>query len=121
MSKQLSIHGKIVQALPPKSGESKQGKHWRNQTYILETFDEYQRKIAFTLWGEKAEKFPLVVGETVTAYVNIESRPYNDNWYTDVTAYNIERHAFNPNAQNATNIQQPAQMVAPPTREDLPF
>ena len=41
----LSVKGKIEQILKPESGTSRAGKEWSKQEFIIETDDQYPKKI----------------------------------------------------------------------------
>lgn len=86
----LQITGKVVDILDEKSGKGKNGP-WRKRDFILETDGEYPRKVCMTQWGDQIDKNPVSKGETVTAFIDIQSREYNGNWYTDVKAWKIEK------------------------------
>jgi len=78
----MQINGKVVQVLPKQTGEGRNGQ-WQKQTIILETVDErYPKEIACQLWGDKCDS--LQVGQLVEADIEIESREFNERWYTDV-------------------------------------
>ncbi|MDR8390876.1 DUF3127 domain-containing protein [Aliifodinibius sp. S!AR15-10] len=102
----VQIKGKVDQILEEQSGTGKNGP-WRKQEFILETQDQYPKKVCITQWGEKIDEFDVQEGETLTAHVDIQSREYNGRWYTDVKAWKIERG------------QQGPQQGGPP--EDVPF
>jgi hypothetical protein len=86
----MEVNGKIVDLLPEKSGESAKGP-WRKQEYILETEGQYPKKVCFMVWSEKIDEFAIKVGENLVISVDIESREYNDRWYTDVKAWQVRR------------------------------
>jgi len=44
----LSVKGKIQQILKPESGVSRAGKEWSKQEFVIETEDQYPKKICFT-------------------------------------------------------------------------
>ena len=58
------------------------------QEFLLETNEQFPRKIVFAVWGDK-DKSALVVGEDVTIYADIDSRLGSNgtNWFTSVQAY----------------------------------
>lgn len=87
----MEIQGRIIKVLPEVGGVSKSGNEWRKQEYILETPGQYPRKVCFNLWGDRIDQFRLQEGEEITAQIDIESREFNERWYTDVRAYNIQR------------------------------
>ena len=47
----MEVSGKIIAILPIQGGTSKSGNEWKKQDYILETHDQYPKKICFNLWG----------------------------------------------------------------------
>lgn len=133
----LNISGIVLNILPLQTGTSKAGNQWQKQDFILETGGQYPRKVCICLFGDNVEKFPLQVGQSVTASVDIESREFNTRWYTDIRAWNIVYNgqqqgapapaptATAPTAQpaptpaNGAAAQAPA--GAPAAADDLPF
>ena len=41
----MEITGKIIQVLPEVGGVSKAGNEWKKQEYVLETHDQYPKKV----------------------------------------------------------------------------
>lgn len=133
----LNISGIVLNILPLQTGTSKAGNQWQKQDFILETQGQYPRKVCICLFGDNVAKFPLQVGQSVTASVDIESREFNARWYTDVRAWNVVYNgqqqgapaptpvATAPTAQPAptpakgATAQAPA--GAPTAADDLPF
>lgn len=129
----VELTGTIVQMLPYESGTSKAGKEWRKQVFILETQDQYPRKVAISLLNDNIDKYAIQVGKVVTANLEIESREWNGKWYTEVKAWQIT----SPQGQPCSTSPQPTtqaypqqaypQQVATPApaqpqaAEDLPF
>ncbi len=107
----LNISGIVLSILPLQSGTSKAGKQWQKQDFILEKQGQYPRKVCVCLFGDNVEKFPLQVGQSVTASVDIESREFNGRWYTDVRAWNV---VYNDQQQGAP---APAPTATAPTAQ----
>lgn len=84
----MEISGKIVRVLPEKSGQSARGP-WRKQDYILETRSQYPKQICFMVWGDKIDEFGIQEGQELQISIDIESREYNERWYTDVKAWKV--------------------------------
>lgn len=82
------IEGRIIQVLPEESGVSQAGNSWRRVTAVLETADQYPRKVAFQMLNDRI--IPLQVNQSVRASINIDSREYNGKWYTNIQAYRVE-------------------------------
>ncbi len=87
----MEVKGKVIIALPEVSGTSKAGNAWKKREYVLETQETYPRKVHFTLFGDRADQYPLNVGEDVTVSFDIESREFNGRWYTDIRAWKVEK------------------------------
>lgn len=130
----LNISGIVLNILPLQTGTSKAGNPWQKQDFILETQGQYPRKVCICLFGDNVAKFPLQVGQSVTASVDIESREFNARWYTDVRAWNVVYNdqqsapATVPTAPTAQPAPTPAKGAtaqapagAPAAADDLPF
>ena len=87
----LEITGKIIQIMPQQSGVGKNGA-WSKGEFVIETFEQFPRKICISVWGDKSDNFEQQhpVGNTVKVSINIESREYNGKWYTDIRAWKID-------------------------------
>ncbi len=46
----MEIQGKVIAVLPERSGISQRGE-WRSQTYVIETQEQYPKKMAFDVFG----------------------------------------------------------------------
>ena len=47
----MEITGKIIQVLPEVGGVSIAGNEWKKQEYVLETHDQYPKKVCFQIFG----------------------------------------------------------------------
>jgi hypothetical protein len=112
----LELTGKLIKVLNPQSGQGKNGT-WQKQEFVIETADQYPKKICITAWSEKVDdlaKFSM--GDNLKVSVNLESREYNEKWYTEARAWRIEAdnggssNSNNNNSGNSNNNRQ-----APPT------
>ena len=86
----MEITGKIIVALPEAGGVSKAGNQWKKREYVLETQETYPKKVAFNFFGERADQYPLNVGEVYTISFDIDSREFNGRWYVDIRAWKAE-------------------------------
>ena len=117
----LELTGRITQILPLEPGVSKAGNAWRKQVLILETQDQYPRKVAISLLNENIDKYTTQVGTVVTAHIEIESREWNGKWYTEVKAWQITYPQGQPVAQDPQPTAQTyTQPVATPTAQPSP-
>lgn len=88
----MEITGKIIAVLPERGGISKTGNEWKMQEYVLETHEQYPRKICFNVFGaDKIAQFNIQVGEEMTVSFDINAREYNGRWYNDIRAWKVER------------------------------
>ena len=106
----MEIKGKIIHVLPLQEGVSRAGNPWKKQEYVLETEEQYPRKVCFNLFGDKVDQYPAAIGDDVTVSFDLESREFNGRWYTDVRAWKIEKSA--PAAQGVPDM--------PPMPNDIP-
>ena len=118
----MEVTGKIILALPEMSGTSRAGNAWKKREYVLETQETYPRKIHFDFFGERADQFPLNVGE------------YNGRWFTSIRGWKSEPAAAGmgaapaPVAGGAAFPEPPAQTIPggfpvndASATDDLPF
>lgn len=86
----LELTGKLVKVLPEQTGTGKNGT-WVKQEFVIETNEQYPKKICCSAWGDKATQIKsLNIGDDLKVGINIESREYNERWYTDVRAWKID-------------------------------
>ena len=115
----MEIIGKLILKLPMQSGISKTGNSWQKQEFVIETLEQFPRKICANMWGERTAVIEtLNIDDKVVMSFDLESREFNGKWYTDVKAYKLEAVTTNPQAQ-APQAPQAAQGVpsAQPTNE----
>lgn len=90
----MEISGKIIAKLPLQSGVAKSsGNPWKKQEYVLETHDQYPKKVKFDFFGDRVDQNPLEIGDEVTLSFDIESREFNGRWYTDIRGWRADRGA----------------------------
>ena len=91
----MDIKGKIIQKMEPVGGVSKAGNQWKKQEYVLETLDSYPKKVKFDFFGDRADQYPLEVGDVITLSYDIESREFNGRWYTDIRGFKAMKEDAN--------------------------
>ena len=92
----LSIKGRINQILKAENGVSKAGKEWSKQEFVIETEEQFPRKVCFTLFGDKTNLIDgLSAGEEVEVAFNLESREYNGKWFHNINAWKIDKVSAN--------------------------
>lgn len=104
----MEIVGKIISVLPEQSGIAKNGNPWKVQAYVLETTEQYPRKVHFEVFGEdRIKQNPCAIDQLVTVSFDIESREFNGRWYTSIRAWRIVQG-------DTTQPAQPAQVAPAP-------
>ena len=83
----MEIEGMIIRDLGETGGVSKAGNQWKKHEWVLETIGNYPRKVKFHVFGDKADTLMFELGKTYVVSVDVESREFNERWYTDVSAY----------------------------------
>lgn len=112
------ITGKIIAVLPTRSGTSARGTQWSSQTAVIETHEQYPKKVAFDVLNEKIADFYLQVGEEVTVSLDINARESNGKWFNSVNAWKVVREqvpaqgGYNTNPQAGAQAAQAAQPSA---------
>ena len=87
----MEVVGKIIQVLPAQEGVGRNGNPWKVQPYVLETLDQYPRKVHFEVFGEdRIKQNPCEIDQLVTVSFDIESREFNGRWYTSIRAWRIQ-------------------------------
>lgn len=83
--------GKVLQILPELKGTSARGE-WKKQDFIIETSeDQFPKKICFTVFNDKNNTFDRIKPNMeVEVSFNIESREYNDKWFSNINAFRVE-------------------------------
>ncbi|MBO4369980.1 MAG: DUF3127 domain-containing protein [Paludibacteraceae bacterium] len=118
----MDITGKIFAICPQQGGTSKAGKDWKSQTFVLETEEQYPRKVAFELFGAKLDEFGSMCqqGAKLTVSFDIESREYQGRWYTSVRAWRVATATDNKPAPAAED-PIPADPLSSMPKDDDPF
>lgn len=94
----MEIEGMIIRDLGETGGTSKAGNQWIKHEWVLETMGQYPRKVKFHVFGEKSRTLTFEPGKSYVLQFDLESREFNDRWYTDVSVY-AARPADHPNVQ----------------------
>lgn len=82
--------GKLIAILPEQSGQTERGA-WRRGGFVIETEEQYPKKIAFTLFGDRIDMIKsFAIGSVLRVQFSAESREYEGRWYTDLRCFRIE-------------------------------
>ena len=122
----MEFEGKVLEILPPVSGQSARGT-WERQTVIFEQANkQFGKEVAVTFMNKGQDVSGLRVGESYTVSFDIESRNYQGRWYTDVRAWRVQ--SLQPQAQPPVQDLPPflEEPMAPASSsagvvDDMPF
>lgn len=108
----MDFEGKVLEILPPVSGQSARGT-WERQTVVFEQPNkQYGKELAVTFMNKAQDVASLRVGEHYIVSFDIESRNYQGRWYTDVRAWRVQ--------PVQTQTQPPVQDMPPFMEEPQP-
>lgn len=118
----MDVKGKVIQLLAEQSGTSKKGT-WRKQEFVVETQGQYPKKVCFSVWGEKIDQYQLKTGDLVNVSFDLESREYNNRWYTEARAWKIEKSGSEntPAFNDSIPVGDEPFNAGPQSADDLPF
>lgn len=129
----MEISGRIIAVLPEQGGISKAGNEWKKQEYVLETHDQYPKKVCFQIFGaDRIAQAAIQPGEELTVSFDIDSREYQGRWFTNINAWKVERPIATPQGaptmapENFAPTAAPTASTAPDFGQanpidDLPF
>lgn len=119
----MEIIGKVVLIQPLVTGQGRNGE-WRKQEFVIEIPEgQFPKKVCFSLWGDKIDQAALAVGDQIKVSFDLESREYNNRWYTEAKAWRVEKQVAGASAPvaSAPNITQSPLIEDIPASDDLPF
>lgn len=113
----MEVKGRIFQVLEPITGQSAKGP-WKKQEFVIETMDQYPKKVCFTVWNDKVNLATLSPESVITVFFNAESREYNGKWYTDLGAWKAE---IGDSQSAGADMPPPPVEVQQSAEDGLPF
>lgn len=126
----MEIQGKVIAVLPERSGISARGE-WKCQTYVIETQEQYPKKMAFDVFGaDRIVNFGIQVGMVVDVSFDIDAHEYQGRYFNQIRAWDVKNVAqqnpaqgvnYNGNAQAGAQSAQPSAGPANPTYPKNPF
>ena len=101
------------------------GTAWSVQQYVIETHEQYPKKMCFDVFGEdRIKQFAIQIGEEVTVSFDLDAREYQGRWYNSIRAWKVERvkPETSNNLNNTTNeVVFDMPFDGPSAEEDLLF
>jgi len=86
----MEVTGKLIGILPIQTGEGKNGV-WKKQDIILEIDGDssFPKKLCVSFWNDRIIS-DLMEGSMLKVFFEIDSREYNDKWYTNLRGVKVE-------------------------------
>lgn len=119
----MDIKGTCIKLLPMQTGQSAKGT-WKKLEFVIETADQYPKKICFSLFGDKVDNNPIAEGDQLNVFFDVESREFNGKWYTNLQAWKVERMGASQGSSANINTSTPVSVDfnTPDNGDgDLPF
>ena len=133
----MELQGKVIAALPERSGVSARGE-WKSQEFVIEYQEgQYPRHLVFTVFGaDRLQRFNIQIGQTVLVAFDVDAHEWNGRWFTDIRAFDVRQVDTNaaPVAQSTPVMQSvpvaeanpeapfpPQQETAGESADELPF
>lgn len=108
----MELEAKLIQDLGVKSGVSKAGNPWKKKEWLVESFGQYPKKVKLQCFGDRSDTMNPEVGKSYAFSIDIESREWNGNYFTDVSVYAI-REIGDPVQAAPQGYTQPVAPAAP--------
>ena len=111
----MEMTGVVIAVLPERSGVSQRGE-WKSQSFVIETQEQYPKKMAFDVFGaDRIAQFNIHGGELITVQFDIDAHEHQGRWFNSIKAWNvtrpIEQGGYNVNPQAGAQAAQPAQQA----------
>jgi len=85
-NKQLSIRGYIREIDMLETGDT-----WKKQEFTIVTIEKYPKELRISIWNNATEYLlRCKVGDVVICNLNLQSRKYQDKWYSEISAWKVE-------------------------------
>lgn len=87
----MELQGKVIAALPERSGTSARGE-WKAQDFVIETHESYPHKMVFGVFGaDRLARFNIQVGQEITVSFDIDAREWNGRWFNSIRAFDVRQ------------------------------
>lgn len=127
----MELSGRVIAVLEPRGGVSRNGNEWKVQEYVIETHDQYPRRMCFDVFGaDKIQQFNIQMGEELNVSFDIDAREWQGRWFNSIRAWRVERVNSNAQAAGVPPVEAPFPPInAAPApdfstgneQDDLPF
>ena len=87
----MKLKGKITVVIPANSGTTEKG-DWQSQQYVMETIEEYPKKMLFEVFGEsKIKEFDIKQDEVLTVSFDPKVDEKDGHYYGKNRAFAVSR------------------------------
>lgn len=119
----FEVQCKILEILPEQRGTSSRGE-WVRRGFVGETLGEYPKKLQFDVMGEerwqKMSQY-VQVGREVKVSFDVESRSWNNKWFTSLSCFSVYGGGQQQNNPAPTAQPAPAPAQESNGNDNLPF
>lgn len=116
----MEIQGKVIAVLPERSGVSARGE-WKSQTYVIETQEQYPKKMAFDVFGaDRIASFSIHSGEVINVSFDIDAHEYQGRYFNQIRAWAVSKVSQQAAAQAPAGVAQPSAPYTPPAQPQQP-
>ena len=116
----MEIQGKIIVVLPERSGVSARGE-WKSKTYVIETQEQYPKKMAFDVFGaDRIANFGIQLGEVINVSFDIDAHEYQGRYFNQIRAWNVTKVSQQATAQAQAVVSQPSALYTPHAQPQQP-
>ena len=116
----MEIQGKIIAVLPERSGVSARGE-WKSKTYVIETQEQYPKKMAFDVFGaDRIANFGIQLGEVINVSFDIDAHEYQGRYFNQIRAWNVTKVSQQATAQAQAVVSQPSALYPPHAQPQQP-
>lgn len=116
----MEIQGKVIVVLPERSGISQRGE-WRSQTYVIETQEQYPKKMAFDVFGgDRIVNFGIQLGEVINVSFDIDAHEYQGRYFNQIRAWAVSKVSQQAAAQAPAGVAQSSAHYTPPAQPQQP-
>ena len=87
----MELQGKVIAALPERSGVSARG-DWKAQDFVIETHEAYPHKLVFSVFGsDRLARFNIQLGQEISVSFDIDAHEYNGRWFNSIRAFDVRQ------------------------------
>ena len=116
----MEIQGKVIAVLPERSGVAARGE-WKSQTYVIETQEQYPKKMAFDVFGaDRIASFGIHSGEVINVSFDIDAHEYQGRYFNQIRAWKVTKVSQQAAAQAPAGVAQPSAPYTPPAQPQQP-